>query len=262
MNLIVDGRKVFAATGGRPARADQPCVVLIHGAGMDHSVWTLQSRFLAHHGRGVLALDLPGHGRSQGPSLASIDAMTDWLIRALDAAAIARAALVGHSMGALVALEAAARAPQRIWALALLGAAERMRVHRDLLAAAAAHEHLAIELIASWGLGLRAHFGGCRAPGQWMLGSAIRLLERCAPETLAADLVACDAYAGATVAAAKLRCPATLIAGDADRMTPPSGARALAQAMSEARLVTLAPCGHLMMIEQPDRALAALAEAV
>ncbi len=258
MEFIVDGKPVFAATGGRARRPAEPNIVLIHGAGMDHTVWTLQTRFFAHHGRNVFALDLPGHGRSGGAPQARIEDYADWLLRALDAARIEKAALVGHSMGALIALEAAAASADRIWAVGLLGVAPEMPVHRDLMGAADSGDHAAIDLLTSWGFGRRAHLGGAQAPGMWMLGIGTRLLERDTRNALAVDLRACDAYAGARAAAAALRCPALLVAGTLDRMTPAKGAQELGALMAEARLVTLSECGHLMMIEQPDATLDAL----
>ncbi len=262
MELRVDARPVFVATGGQTPRPEQPTVVFIHGSGMDHTVWTLQSRYFAHHGRNVLAVDLPGHGRSDGPALRGVGALADWIVRLLDAAGVEKSALVGHSLGALVALEAAARAPARIWAVALLGVAERLAVHPDLLKAAEAGEHAAIDLVASWGFGRRAHLGGARAPGTWMIGAGMRLLERAPVGTLAADLAACDAYRGAGEAAARLRCPVLLVIGENDRMTPPAGAHALAARMAEVRSVVIAQAGHMMMVEQPDRTLDALAETI
>ncbi len=191
MKLSVTGREVFAATGGRPFDPAQPTVIFIHGAGADHTVWALQTRYFAHHGRSVLALDLPGHGRSAGPSLDSIGALAEWLGRVLEAAGLGAAALVGHSMGALVALEAAARPDARIKALAVLGAARHMPVHPDLLAAAAANDHLAFDLVTSWSHGPCGRLGGNRAPGLWLMGGADRLLERAAPGVLHGDLAAC-----------------------------------------------------------------------
>ncbi len=262
MDLVVDGRRVFAATGGKPFKPELPTVIFIHGAGMDHTVWTLQTRFFAHHGRNVLALDLPGHGRSEGPTLGSVGALADWVIRVADAMKLERAALVGHSMGALTALEAASRAPARVWALALLGAALRMPVHPDLLKSARSGAHEAIDLIASWGYGRRAHLGGAQAPGAWMLGGGIRLLERGANGVLGSDLEACNAYLGAVDAAGKVTCPVVLVVGEIDRMTAPAGARELAKHFQDARVIVVPGAGHLMMVEQPDRTLDALAEAV
>jgi pimeloyl-ACP methyl ester carboxylesterase len=262
VELTVDGRKVFAAGGGKAFKPELPTVIFIHGAGMDHTIWTLQTRFFAHHGRNVLALDLPGHGRSEGPALASVGALADWVIRAMDALKLEKAALVGHSMGALIALETASRAPSRVWALALLGVAKRMPVHPDLLKAAQAGEHAAIDLITSWGYGRRAHLGGAQAPGTWMLGGGSRLLERGTDRVLGTDLAACNAYLDADHAAGKVTCPVLVIAGESDRMTAPASARELASKFQDGRVVTLSGAGHLMMIEQPDRTLDALAEAV
>lgn len=262
MQVMVDGKTVFAATGGRAPRAPEPNVIFVHGAGMDHTVWTLQTRFFAHHGRNVFAIDLPGHGRSGGDPAATIEESADWLLRAMEAAGIERSALVGHSMGALIALAAAARAPDRIWALALLGVAPEMRVHPDLLREAAAHDHNAVDLVASWGFGRRAHLGGAQAPGLWMLGQGVRLLERDAARALSVDLAACAAYAGARLAAPRVRCPTLVLAGALDRMTPPRGAAELAGLIEGARVVTLPGCGHMMMVEQPDRVLDTLAEVV
>ena len=262
MRVEIDGRAAFAGTGGRPFDPQRPAVLFLHGAGMDHTVWALQARYFAHHGRAVLAADLPGHGRSEGPPLRSIEEMAAWALRLLDAAGAARAALVGHSMGALVALAAAAAAPERAASLALLGVAARLAVHPELLAAAAAGRHLAPELVASWGFGRAGHFGGNPAPGLWMMGGALRLLEGAGPGVLGNDLAACAAYEGALAAAARVACPALLLLGADDRMTPPPAARPLAEAMRAARTVVLPGAGHMSMLERPDAVIDALKDAV
>src|SRR5262249_5542692 len=163
----------------------------IHGAGLDHTVWTLQNRYFAHHGRNVVTVDLPGHGRSPGPPLPSISQLADWLVRLVAVLTGDRAALVGHSMGGVIALAAASRYPPRVWALALLGVDETMRVHPALLESARAGDHLAAELLTDWGYGRRSHVGGYRAPGIWMLGGGMRLIERNAA-ALGIDLQACN----------------------------------------------------------------------
>jgi pimeloyl-ACP methyl ester carboxylesterase len=257
MHLQVEDKTVFAATGGRLFEPGQPAVVMLHGAGMDHIVWALSARSLAHRGRSVLAPDLPGHGRSEGPVLSSIAVMAAWLIGLLDAAGIGEAALVGHSMGSLIALEAAARAPRRIRRLALLGVAARMPVHPDLLKAAQDDRPLAADLIVSWGHGPAGHFGGNQAPGLWQMGGGQRLLDRAPEGVLASDLAACDAYdAGAN--AAQVRCPSLLLLGALDRMTPPGKAKALAAAMPHCETVVIPGTGHMMMSESPDAVIDAL----
>jgi len=256
--MRVEGRKTFAATGGKPFDPAKPALIFIHGAGIDHTVWTLQTRYFAHHGRSVLAVDLPGHGRSESAPVGSIEAYSEWIGQLIEAAGVARAALAGHSMGALIALETAARMPEKVSALALLGVAARMPVHPDLLAAADANDPLAFELVTSWGYGKAAHLGGNKAPGVWMLGGGKRLLERSAPGVLANDFRACDAYKTAADAASRISCPSLFVLGAADRMTPPKAAAPLANAMEGARTIVLPNAGHMMMIEQPDATLEAL----
>ncbi|HYD31327.1 MAG TPA: alpha/beta hydrolase [Azospirillaceae bacterium] len=258
MKLTVDGRSVFVSTGGRDFDPALPTVAFLHGAGMDHTVWALQNRWFAYHGFGVLAFDLPGHGRSEGAPLDSIGAVADWLTRALSAAGLAQAAVVGHSMGALVALEAAARYPDRVRALGLIGAAAAMPVHASLLDAARANSADAISMVTLWGFGRDAEIGGSRAPGQWMVGGGRRLLERAWPGVLYTDLAACNDYCNGLVAAAKVRCPTLLILGERDRMTPLKAGRELAGQIGGSRVVVIPDSGHMPMIEHPDAVLDAL----
>ena len=257
MDLEVDGKFAYAATGGRAFDAALPVVVMIHGAGMDHTVWTLPARSLAHHGRAVLAPDLPGHGKSAGPALTDISAMSAWILRFLDAAGVGEAALVGHSMGALAALDAAAKAPERVKRLALLGVAGRMPVHPDLLRAAADDKPEAADLIVSWGHGPAGHLGHGPAPGLWLMGGARRLLERAGDGVLAADLAACDAY-DAISAAARVAAPTMLIVGSEDKMTPPGRAKSLAEALRQVETVLVPGAGHMLTSEAPDAVIDAL----
>jgi pimeloyl-ACP methyl ester carboxylesterase len=262
MEIAIPSGLVYGSTGGKPFDPAQPTVLFIHGAGMDHPVWALQTRYFAHHGRNVLAIDLPGHGRSAGPGLAGIDAMAACVVAVLDAVAAKRAALVGHSMGALAALAAAARAPDRISALALLGVAPLMPVHPDLLAEAARGAHNAVDLMVTWAVGRQAQLGANAAPGLWLTGAALRLLERADAAVLAADLAACDAYRDAATAAQAVRCPTLLLVGGDDRMTPPGKAIAFARAFRDGTSRVLRGSGHMMMLEAPAGALAALKEIV
>ena len=258
MELLIDGKPVVAGTGGRGFDASLPTVVLLHGAGMDHTVWAAQARWLAHHGRNVLALDLPGHGGSAGPALGDIGAMADRVRAVLAAQGIARFRLAGHSMGALIALEAAARSGEAVEALALLGVVPEMRVQADLLRAARAGDHVAVDFMVDWSFGRLGRFGGNPAPGLWLSGGAMRLLERAPAASLAADLAACDAYDGAAQAAARVRCPTLLLLGAEDRMTPPSRGAAFAERFAAPRVTILPGIGHMMMLEDPTATLDAL----
>jgi pimeloyl-ACP methyl ester carboxylesterase len=258
MQVKVNGTDVFVATGGREFDASLPTVVLLHGAGFDHTTWALHSRWFAHHGFAVLAPDLPGHGRSPGKPLSTIAEMADWTAGLLEAAGAAQAKLVGHSMGSLIALETAARHPAKVSSLSLIGTAATMTVGPDLLKAAEANEQAAIDMVSIWGLGFHAELGGSLAPGLWMHSGAQRVLEQCKPGVLFNDLAACNAYQGALAAAAKISVPVTLILGERDMMTPAKAGKALAAAIANARTVVLPGAGHMMMSERPDELLAAL----
>ncbi len=258
MHLTVQGKQVYAHTGGQDFDPAKPAVVFVHGAGMDHTVWGLQARYVAHHGRSVLSVDLPGHGRSEGPALASVDQLGDWIAALLDAAGAKQATLVGHSMGALASLSAAARHPTRVSRLILCGAAAKMPVHPDLIAAAENDPGLARDLIVDWGFGGRGRIGGNTAVGLWLSTTAQRLIDRAASGVLATDLKACNAFQDGEAMAAKVACPALLIVGETDRMTPAKAGRALAQGIRGATAVEIQGCGHMMMVEEPDATLDAI----
>src|SRR5712672_2797597 len=258
MQLFVNGVDTFVATGGRPFDASLPAVVMLHGAGFDHSTWALHSRWFAHHGFSVLAPDLPGHGRSSGSALPTIADMADWTAALLEAAGAPKARLVGHSMGSLIALEASARHPAKVAGLSLIGTAATMTVGPDLLKAAEANDPAAIDMVSIWGLGFAAELGGSLAPGLWMHSGAQRVLQQCRPGVLFNDLAACNAYQNALAAAAQVTVPATFILGERDMMTPAKAGKVLAAAVPKARMVVLSGAGHMMMSERPDEVLAAL----
>src|SRR5436305_11051063 len=258
MQLSVNGLQTFVATGGREFDASQPTIVLLHGAGFDHSTWALHSRWFAHHGYGVLAPDLPGHGRSPGAPISSIAGMADWIAALLEAAGVAKARLVGHSMGSLIALETAVRHPAKVSALHLIGTAAAMTVGPDLLKAAEDNDHSAIDMVSIWGLGFQAELGGSLTPGLWMHSVAQRVLEQNRPGVLFSDLSTCNAYQNALSAAAQVSVPVTVILGERDMMTPLKSGKALAEALPNARTVVLRGAGHMMMVERPDELLAAL----
>jgi pimeloyl-ACP methyl ester carboxylesterase len=261
MKLDVQGRSAYAYTGGKPFDPGLPCVAFVHGALHDHSVWTLLARWCAHHGHGVLAVDLPGHARSGGPPLPSVEAMADWLVALLAAAGVRQAALVGHSMGSLIALEAAARAPERATRLVMVGTAYPMKVSDALLGTARERPLQAIEMVNVFSHSTQAAKPAYPGPGSWLHGANRRLMQRVQAgqrdvNLFAHDFAVCDAYANGLQAAAQVRCAAHMILGDADAMTPPKAARELASALKAT--VHPLPAGHSLMQEQPDAVLNAL----
>ena len=258
MDFTVRGRRAFAYTAAHPLDAAKPSIVFVHGAGLDHSGFGLQSRYFGYHGWNVLAADLPGHGRSAGPPLDSVEAIADWVAALLDAAGIEKAGVVGHSLGSLVALECAARHPARVDRIALVGTAYPMKVSDGFLNAAQANDQSAYDMSTIWGHAPQAALGANPNPGMWMHGDALARLGRLAPGVLHAALRACNDYAGGLEAAARVKCPALFLLGARDMMTPPRGAQALAAAISGSQIVQVAAAGHTLMAETPDAVLDAL----
>lgn len=255
MLVRVDGNDAFYYHANRPLVATQPNLVFVHGASHNHSVWALQSRYFAYHGWNVFALDLPGHGRSSGKPFTSIEDSARWLLRFLDAASTEKTALVGHSMGSLIALEAAASSPQRVTKLALVGTAAPMVVGDGLLNAARANDHAAHDMVTIWGH--RSRSGANPNPGMWMMGYNLRLNERAGRDVLFTDLNACNEYKTALERAAQVQCPALIIAGHRDIMTPAKATQALAKSLPQGKVVSV-DAGHALMSEQPDAVLDAL----
>lgn len=265
MKLEVHGRMAYAYTGGKTFDPALPCVVFLHGALHDHSVWTLLARWCAHHGFGVLALDLPGHARSDGPPLPDVEALADWTLAVLDAAGVERAALVGHSMGSLIALEAAGRAPQRVMRLVMVGTAYPMKVSEALLTTSRDQPLKAIDMVNAFSLSSLASKPSHPGPGAWLHGGNRALMRRVQAGQTGLNLFhhdfgVCDRYAGGMDAAARVTCPAHLVLGSADQMTQPKAARELATAL-KAQVHTLAS-GHSLMQEQPDAILTTLRAAL
>lgn len=262
MRFDVEGRSINTATGGVDPDPSDPVALLIHGAGMDRTIWQLQTRFLAHRGVQTHAIDLPGHGRSDGPPLETIEEMGEFITRLVDVAGWSTVSLVGHSMGSFVALDAAARLGERAASMVLMGTAEAMPVHPQLLDDAAGDLPAAAALMAAWGHAKPAHVGLNPTPGMWMVGGARALVERSDPGVLAIDFAACAAYRGAAEAAATAVCPTTVIVGLGDKMTPAKAGRALSAHLADVELVELADTGHSMMTEAPRAVRSAILSAV
>jgi pimeloyl-ACP methyl ester carboxylesterase len=269
MKFAVDGpggrREAYAYTGGKRFDASLPAIVFVHGAMHDHSAWTLLARWFAHHGHAVLAPDLPGHAQSTGAPLESVEAIADWLLALLDAAGVDEAALVGHSMGSLIALEAAARAPARVARLIMVGTAYPMAVSPALLEMGERDPFAAIDSVNALSISTLAGKPSYPGPGTWLHGADRILARRLQVAQTDANLFVTDfrvfdRYRGGLEAAARVSCPATLVLGARDQMTWPKHASALAEAL-RARVVTL-PTGHSVMSEDPDALLAAVRGAV
>jgi pimeloyl-ACP methyl ester carboxylesterase len=265
MKLIVQNREAYAYTGGKPFDASRPCIVFVHGALNDHSVWTLLARWFAHHGHSVLAVDLPGHQRSAGPALTSVPDMADWLLALLDAAGVHRAALAGHSMGSLVALQACTQAPQRVTQLAMLGTAYPMAVSPALLDTAKNDPLRAIDMVVAFSHSTLAAKPSYPGPGVWLRGGSralMRLVLAAQGDAMLfhTDFAACNSYSVNDAALSHVQCPVHFVLGQADQMTPPRAAHTLACAL-KAQVHTV-NAGHTLMGEAPDAVLQALRRAL
>ena len=262
MLITVNGQASYCYTGGKPFDAAKPSIIFIHGVLNDHSVWILQSRYLAHHGWNVLAIDLPGHCRSAGEPPATVEAAADFIVALMDAAGLARAVLVGHSFGALVALEAAARAPKRVPQLVLVGVAAPMKVSPALLEASLNEPMKALTMVNVFSRSTLAAPPSALGPGTWVYGASMALGRRVLASNRRVNLfhtgfLACDRYTGAEAAIGKVPCPVLFLLGSADQMTPPKAAQSLVKKATDGRVVLL-PGGHHQMNETPEPMLAAL----
>ncbi|MBI1889145.1 MAG: alpha/beta hydrolase [Burkholderiales bacterium] len=262
MIVNLRGHEAYCYTGGKVFNPALPTIVFIHGAQNDHSVWGLQSRYFAHHGFSVLAVDLPGHGRSKGMTLSSIKVLADWLLDLLNATGVQKAMLVGHSMGSLIALEAASRAQQRITKLALIGTAYPMAVSQDLLDTAKNNEPAAIDMVNIWSHSTLAAKPSSPGPGFYLHGMSKRLMERISrinpKQVLYTDFAACNDYTNGEAAAKALTCPVLFVLGKRDVMTPVKSAQVLINAVADSKVVLVERSGHELMAEQPDAVLDAL----
>ena len=259
MKLTLNNKIAYAYTGTKPFIQSQPTAVFIHGAANDHSVWALQSRYFAHHGWNVLALDLPGHGQSEGPSCNSVEAFANWVAAFLDAANVKNAFVIGHSMGSLTALDLASRRADLVAKLALVGTAVPMAVGDALIDAAMNDEEAARRMIVGWSYAPASQLGNNhKVPGTWLPGNAMALMRRMSKGLLHSDLAACKAYAGGLDAATKVACSALVIIGEQDMMTPPKAAQAAIKAMKNVHVETIKDAGHSMCSEAPDAVLKVL----
>lgn len=250
----VDGEPIQISSWQRHPGSEAPAVLWLHGAGMDRTIWALAARDPRLQHCISLAVDLPGHGRSQGNARQTIGEYAQFVGKLLDGLGLPEVTLVGHSMGALIALEVLRRMQERVTALVLAGAAGRMPVNPALIQAAESDLPAAARLIARYGIAPAGRRAAAETPGIRLGGSGVALLETSRPGVLAADLRACDQM---EFALAPSPVPTLVVTGGQDRMTPPSRGAELGLALG-AEQVRIDAAGHMMMLEQP----AAFADAV
>ena len=259
MNIQIDGKTIAYSNGSGHPSQHSPLIIFLHGAGMDHSVWVMPARYFARHGYRVMAVDLPGHGRSDGPALDNIDEMADW-VRALiehESESPGETVLAGHSMGSLICMSLAARYPELVNKVLLLGTSAPMPVADVLLNAAQDNDHAAIDMANTWSHGQRSMMGASDNPGTSNLYMGERLLERVADDVYFRDFTACNGFT--TEHYPSIETPTLIITGDEDKMTPPKAGMAVAGMLRNSHVTHLKGCGHSMLVEQPNQTLDAMA---
>ena len=262
MNLKIHGHDTYCYTGGKAFDAAKPTAVFIHGVLNDHSVWILQTRYLANHGWNVLALDLPGQGRSAGDPPATVEDAARFIVELLDAAGVKRAALIGHSFGSLIALEAASRYSDRISQIVLVGTAFPMKVSPALLDASVNTPMKGIDMINTFSHSMLAPPPAALGPGTWLYGGSRALMRRVLASNTRVNVFhtgfkACDSYTGGDAAMERVRCPVLFVLGRSDQMTPPKAAQSLIAKAKNGKVV-LVEAGHQLMLEAPDGVLFAI----
>ncbi len=262
MQITVNKHRTYCYTGGKQLDPAKPSVVFIHGVLNDHSVWILQSRYMANHGWNVLAVDLPGHCKSAGGPAASVEEAAGFIIALLDAAGIKKAALAGHSFGSLVALEVAGSAPERVSQLVMVGTAFPMKVSAALLETSLNQPLKAIDMVNIFSHSMLAPPPSALGPGTWLYGSSKALMKRVLASNTACNLFhtgfkACNDYTGGDCAMEKTQCDVLFILGRNDQMTTPKAAQSLISGAARGKVVML-EAGHQLMTEAPDGVLFAL----
>jgi pimeloyl-ACP methyl ester carboxylesterase len=258
--------EAYAYTGGKPFDAAKPTLVFIHGVLNDHSVWILQTRYLAHHGFNVLAVDLPGHGRSGGDAPKSVEEAAQFVEALLNAAGVKQAGLIGHSWGSLIALETAARLKDRITHIALVGTAFPMKVSPALIESSHNEPMKALQMVNVFSRATLSAPPSALGPGTWVYGASMALGRRVLASNTQVNIfhrgfVACDSYANGLEAMAAVTCPVLFVLGESDQMTPPRAAKSLidqAKAHDKTFTVAKVPMGHHQMSESPEQTLNAL----
>lgn len=253
MIRIINNIETNILNGGYEIKNSKyPTLLLLHGAGMNATVWQMQTRYLSNKGINTLSIDLPGHGASSGKGLDSIKKMGSWIIQLMDELNINSSIIAGHSMGSLIAIETAKQGKNKIKGLVLLGSSSSMPVHPDLIKAAKNDLPIAAEMITDWSFSKKNHIGGHPLPGYWMIDSSLQLIMESTTGILAKDLIACNEYKNILEIGKKLKQKVFFISGREDKMTPAIKAKELSSSIQNSSITILNECGHMMMIEKPQ----------
>jgi len=251
MIITVNKEKIFVATGGQAFDNSKPTVVFVHGSGLDHRCWALQSRWFAFHGYSVFAPDLPGHGLSTGKPLSTIEAMGQWLVKALNTVEVSSVHLVGHSAGFLVALEAAGGLGDTLKTITAVASSTSIPVSDLLITAAESSANEGADLMLRFAFGLQARAGISAVPGMQPIAIARQIISG---NPLATDFKACHNYCAGESRISEINIPSHVILASEDKMTPIKFGLELASSL-RARITQIDNSGHMLPLESPKKTL-------
>jgi pimeloyl-ACP methyl ester carboxylesterase len=254
MKLNVNGHETHVATGGKAFDASLPTVLFLHGSGLDHRSWALQTRWFAYNGFGVLAPDFPEHSLSKGPASKTIEESAHWLLDFLQVAGVKKAHVVGHSQGFLSALELYKLQPSLVTSLTGIGTAAAIPVNPMLIDTAKESSMKAANMMLQWGFGSATHMGVSATPGMQPIAIGRQIMGN---NPLAADLQSCADYTGGDNVVAQVTVPSAMILASEDKMTPLKAGLVVAKNLN-AELTVIEGFGHMLPIEAPKQVLAAL----
>jgi pimeloyl-ACP methyl ester carboxylesterase len=248
----IGGRKLACWVNNGSFLPDRKTLVFIHGSGGNHTDWILQYTRLKNVFN-VAALDLPGHGQSDGPGEQDVSAYVAWVKKLLEGLGIAKPVLIGHSLGAAICLSFAICHGDEAAAVVPVGGGVRMPVNPAIL------EGLKQDPAAI--IGLAAKFSVAKGNRERLSGLITENLSRVNPEIIYGDFTACDKL-DITESVAGIVIPALVVCGAEDKMTPPALSEYLWKHIPGAGLALIAGAGHLVMLENPEAFNTALTDFV
>tara|TARA_Y100001970_G_C14174313_1_gene826050 strand:- start:677 stop:1453 length:777 start_codon:yes stop_codon:yes gene_type:complete len=236
-------KKIFSNDVGHLYSKEKPTIILLHGSGQSHVVWSLTDQFLADQGFNVFTLDLPGHGNSEGPSLKSIEDMSKWLNEFIEHFGIKKSILIGHSQGCLIALEFAKNFSSKVDKIIFIAGSYSIPVNKSLIDLSLSGDLEALNLMMKWGYGYSKQFIGGN-PLQKILNSS-----REVREVLAVDLIACNNYKNGVDAVKSIACPTFFIFGEIDKMIKLESGKKFAGMINKSQTHIIKDCGHMIVLE-------------
>ncbi len=235
---------MFVSTGGMEIDRKKPTILLVHGSGLTHIVWSLHEQYYVSNGYNVLSIDLPGHGNSEGPSLKSISDISNWIQNLIETIDIKKINFIGHSQGCLVGIDFSSRFPNSIEKLILVAGSYRLPVNQDLIDLAEAGDEKAVTLMMKWGYeGSKAFIGG--NPVKKIINSSREI-----KEILAVDLNACNNYKDGKESLKKINCPTLCIFGDLDKMVSKENGNKIGEILKNSEIKIINNCGHMIIFEK------------